>query len=120
MAKFVLKDATITVNGTDLSQYASSVSVAADAEEVEFTGFGTSGYREFGQGLKDATISAMFFQNFGTATGDIVDGVINPLHSSGGTFDVVVQSTSSAASPTNPKYTMRSRVFSYHPIDGGV
>src|SRR5215204_3082897 len=107
MAKFVLKDASVVVNGTNLSDHFSSVSISADAEEVEFTSFGTSGYREFGQGLKDATITVNAFQNFGTAVGDTVDSVIQPLHSSGGTFDVVVKSTSSATGPTNPSYTMR-------------
>jgi hypothetical protein len=120
MAKFVLKDASVNINGTDLSQYCSSVTVEANADEVEFTGFGTSGYREFGQGLKDATISVTAFQTFGTAVGDTFDTVVQPLHASGGTFDVVVKPTSSAASPTNPSYTMRSRVYNYQPIAGGV
>jgi hypothetical protein len=47
MGKFVLRDAVVTVAGSDLSDHFSSVEIDQPAEEVEFTAFG-SGYREFG------------------------------------------------------------------------
>jgi hypothetical protein len=53
--KHVLRNAYIAINGTALSDHASSLEVEDEAEEVEFTGFSPNGYREFGQGLKDAT-----------------------------------------------------------------
>jgi hypothetical protein len=100
MGKFVLRDAVITVAGSDLSDHFSSVEIDQPAEEVEFTSFG-SGYREFGQGLKDATINVEAFQDF--AAGE-VDAVLYPLYESGGTFSVTVKADDAATSSTNPIY----------------
>jgi hypothetical protein len=113
MGKFVLRDAVVTVAGSDLSDHFSSVEIDQPAEEVEFTAFG-SGYREFGQGLKDATINVEAFQDF--AAGE-VDAV---LYESGGTFAVTVKADDAATSSTNPIYTMTSRLFNYNPIAGAV
>jgi hypothetical protein len=116
MGKFVLRDAVITVAGSDLSDHFSSVEIDQPAEEVEFTSFG-SGYREFGQGLKDATINVEAFQDF--AAGE-VDAVLYPLYESGGTFSVTVKADDAATSSTNPIYSMVSRLFNYNPIAGAV
>ena len=116
MAKHVLKDAVFTVDGTDLSDHTSSVTLEDTADEVEFTSFG-AGYREFGQGLKDATITASVFNDYDAAQ---VDAVLNPLYASGGTFDVTVKADSAATSGSNPIWTLRSRIYSYSPIAGAV
>jgi hypothetical protein len=117
MAKFTLTDAYVSVNGTAISDHLSSVTVESSADEIEFTSFGTSGFREFGSGLKDATVSAEAFQDFAAAS---LDAILYPLYNTGGTFALEVRPTSSAASSTNPKYTMTSRLFSYSPIAGAV
>jgi hypothetical protein len=116
MAVFVLKDAVITVDGTDISNHTSSVTVEDSAAEVDFTSFGNS-YSQFGQGLKDATITATVFNDYAASQ---VDAIVAPLYASGGTFDVTVKATSSAVSSTNPVWTLRSRLFSYSPIGGAV
>jgi hypothetical protein len=117
MAKFVLTDAYVAVNGTAISDHLSSVSIETSADEVEFTSFGTSGWREFGAGLKDATVTAEAFQDFAATA---LDSILYPLYSTGGTFALEVRPTSSAASSTNPKYTMTARLFTYSPIAGAV
>jgi hypothetical protein len=117
MPKQVLTDAFIEISGTDLSNYVSSVTVNDSADDVDLTGFGPSGYREHGQGLKDAQVDLDFFQNYDRAS---VDAVLFPLYASGGTFGVVVRPTSSPASETNPRYSMTGRLFTYSPLDGGV
>jgi len=116
MAKQVLKDAYIVVNGTNLSDHVSSVTLEDTADEVEFTGFGGD-YREYGQGLKTASISLEVFQDF--AAGQ-VDAVMEPLYRTGGTFTVEVRPTSATVTSTNPKYTMVGRLFSYSPLQGAV
>ena len=116
MAKHVLKDAVFTVDGTDLSDHASSVTLEDSADEVEFTSFG-AGYREFGQGLKDATITASVFNDYDAAQ---VDSVLNPLYASGGTFDVTVKADSATTSGSNPIWTLTSRIYSYSPVAGAV
>ena len=116
MAKQVLKDAYIVVDGTNLSDHVSSVTLEDTADEVEFTAFGAD-YREYGQGLKTASITLEVFQDFAASS---VDSVMEPLYSSGGTFDIEVRPTSSSVSSTNPKYTMVGRLFSYSPLQGAV
>lgn len=116
MAKFVLRDAYVAVNGTAISDHLSSVTIEDTADEVDFTAFG-AGYREFGQGLHDATITATAFQDFAASN---IDAILNPLYASGGTFGVEVRPTSAAVSATNPKYTMTARLFSFSPIAGAV
>lgn len=120
MAKQSLKNAYIAVNGTALSTFANHVDIDDAAEELDFTGFSANGYREIGAGLKDATVNVTFFQNFGTAVGDQVHSILQPLYSSGGTFALEVRADSAAASATNPKATMTARMFSYAGISGDV
>ena len=43
MAKLILKDCSITVNGVDLSDHASSVEIEATKDDVETTSFDGSG-----------------------------------------------------------------------------
>lgn len=117
MGKFVLRDAYIAVNGTSLSDHCSSLELEDSAEEVEFTAFSSNAYREFGQGLKDATITATFFADF---AGSSVHSILQPLYSSGGTFGVEIRPTSEAVSATNPKATMTARLYAYSGIAGAV
>lgn len=117
MAKIVLKDAVITVDGTDLSDHISSVTLEDSADEVEFTGFSNDGYREYGQGLKTASVQLEVFQDFASSS---VDSVLYPLYATGGTFAVTVRADSGTISATNPEYSMTGRLFSYSPIAGAV
>lgn len=117
MGKFVLKDVFVEVDGTDLSNMASSATIGQPADEVEATGYG-SDYRELLQGLKDGTITVAFFQDF--ANGSVHD-VLNPLYESGDTFDIVIRPVkSTAVGPTNPEFQMTARLFDYSPLAGGV
>jgi hypothetical protein len=117
MPKHVLRDAVVTINGVDLSDHFSSVELSDEAEEVEFTSFSTSGYREFGQGLKDATITCTAFNDYDAGE---VDATLYPLYASGGTFPLTVKASSATTSSTNPIWSMTARVFSYSPLSGAV
>lgn len=116
MSKFVFKSGAISVNGTSLSDHCSSITVETTADEVDLTAFGAT-YREFGQGLQDATITATFFQDYASGS---VDAVLWPLANSGGTFDVSVAAVAGAISGTNPSYTLRARLFGFNPLGGAV
>jgi len=117
MAKFTLKNASIVVNAVDLSTRCDQVTIEDTAEEIDVTSFQGNGYREFLQGLKDATITATFLQDFASGS---VHSTLNTVYQSGGTFTVVVKADSAAVSATNPSFTMTSRLYSYSPLDGGV
>ena len=116
MAKRVFIKGYVSVDGTDLSSHTSEVTMEDTADEVEVTGL-SADYREFAQGLKDATITATFFQDFASSS---VDAVLQPLYDAGGTFTVAVRASTASASSTNPEYSMVARLFSYAPIGGAV
>lgn len=121
MPKYVLKDAYIAINGTVVSNLANSCQLEDTADEIDFTGFSSAGYKEIGQGLKDATITCTFFSDFAAAgvnTG--INAILQPLYASGGTFSVEIRPTSLAVSSTNPKATMTARLYSYSGISGAV
>lgn len=117
MAKQVLKNAFIEVGGTNISNHCSTVTLEDSADEVDLTGFGPGGYREFGQGLKDATITAEIFQDFAPGA---IDSVLYPLYDSGGTFQIKVRADAGTVSASNPQYSMTARLFSYSPLAGAV
>jgi len=117
MPKYVHKNAYIAVNGTALSDHASSLTIEDSADEVDFTAFSSASYREIGQGLKDATITATFFQDFAANS---VHAILQPLYQSGGTFALEVRPDAGAVSSTNPKGTMTARLFSYAGFGGAV
>jgi len=116
--KHVLRNAGLKVNGVDISDHTSSITIEDSADEVEFTAFSAGGYREFGQGLKNATITATVFTDY--AAGQI-DATLAPLYESGGTFAVkCVADRVAAISGSNPLYEMVCRLYSYSPIAGAV
>lgn len=117
MAKYVHKDAFISVNGTTLSDHAQTITIEDSADEVDLTGFTSAGYREFGPGLKDCTITANFFQDFAAGS---VDALLNVMYSTQAAGTVVVRPTSAAASGTNPSYTLVAKLYSYGPLAGAV
>lgn len=117
MAKYVMTNAYIAVNGTSISDHASSLTLEDSAEEIDFTSFSSSGYREIAGGLKDATVTATLFSDFASAS---VHSILQPLYQSGGTFALEIRPVNTTVSSTNPKATMTSRIFSYSGIAGGV
>jgi hypothetical protein len=116
MSKIILKDAFISVDGTDLSDHCTSVTIETTFDEVDQTGFGST-YKEMNQGLGDATITLNVLQDFDAAS---VDSVLWPLSQSGDTFTVIVRADSAAVGATNPQFNMTSRLFSYNPIAGSI
>ena len=114
--KVILKDCYIVVNGTNLSDHISAVTVNLSKDDVETTSF-SGGGRERMQGLKDDSFEITLQQDFEAAS---VDAVFYPLYDLGTEFEVEVRPTSSAVSATNPKYTGDCILMEYSPLDGKV
>ena len=114
MAKFVAKDYDISINGSDFSSSLAAVTLNLTAEEQETTAFGND-YRQRISGLKDASISLDFHQDFGAAS---VDATLYPLLGQNAT--VVVKPTSDAIGSTNPGFSAVFGVFEYSPFDSSV
>jgi hypothetical protein len=118
MGKFVLTSVTTTINGVNFSDHLNSVSIDLSSDEVETTAFGGSGFRTRVGGLKDASITLSFHNDFGTTGSDAVDSTIYNLFGSNAT--VVVTPTSGSVSPSNPSYTGVFLVSQVNPISGSV
>ena len=114
MPKFVATDHTITVNGSAFSTAVQSVELAFTADELDTTGFGTS-WRDRVAGLRSASLTLNFFQDFGASQ---VDATLWPLLGSQAT--VVIKPFSTTTAGTNPAYTAVCLVTQYSPFTSAV
>lgn len=113
MAKFAAVDHKITVNGTDFSTSLNSIELSQEADNLETTAFG-SGWRTRIGGLKQASVTLNFMQDFAAGS---VDATLNPLL---GTIATVVIQASGTVNATNPSYTMTALVTQYSPFASSV
>jgi hypothetical protein len=114
MAKFVAKDNKILVNGVDFSSSLAAVTFDISADEQETTAFGQH-FRSRVSGLRDASISLDWHQDFGATA---VDHTLFPLL--GAEATVVVTPTSAAIGSTNPGYSAVFLVTEYQPHASSV
>lgn len=114
MAKFIAKDYKITVNGTDFSTSLAACTVSISAAEQETTAFGNDFVSRV-SGLKDASVSLEFHQDFGASS---VDATLYPLLGTEAT--VVVTPTSGTVSATNPAFSAVYLVTEYSPVDSSI
>lgn len=116
MAKYIIKNPVLTVNGVDLTNRASSIEVTSEKDLVDVTAFGANSKQNL-VGLGDGTMSIDFFQDYAAAS---VDATLWPIHTGGTEVVVTAKPFNTAVSATNPLYTMTGVLPSYSPIAGGV
>jgi hypothetical protein len=114
LAKFYAQDYKVTIGTTVLSTSIASVTLDITTDEVETTAFGSS-YRTRIGGLKDASVSLDFHQDFGAGS---VDALLFPLM--GSTVAVKIAPTSGTVTATNPEYRFDALVTQYQPFAGSV
>jgi hypothetical protein len=114
LAKFYAQDYKVTVGTTVLSDSVASVTLDITTDEVETTAFGSS-YRTRIGGLKDASVSLDFHQDFGAGS---IDSLLFPLM--GSTVAVKIAPTSGTVTATNPEYRFNALVTQYQPFAGAV
>ena len=114
MAKFYAQDYKITVGTVNLSTLVNSVTLDITTDEVETTAFGST-YRTRIGGLKDASVSLDFMQDFAAGA---VDSLLFPLM--GSTVAVKIAPTSGTVTATNPEYRFTALVTQYQPFAGAV
>lgn len=114
MAKFVATDFAISINGTSLSGNIAAATITTTAEEVETTAFGST-YRQRTAGLRDASVSLDWHQDYGAAS---VHATLEPLLGSYATVTIVP--TSGSVTSTNPSVTAVFLVTEYSPISGTI
>jgi len=114
MAKFYAQDYKITIGTAVLSEDIASVTLDITSDEIETTAFGQT-YRTRIGGLRDASVSLDFHQDFGAGS---VDALLFPLM--GSTVAVKIAPTSGTVSATNPEYRFTALVTQYQPFAGAV
>lgn len=116
MGKLILVNASIVIDGTDLSKRATQVAIDPQSDEVDLTTFQEE-WKETGVGLKDATMQVTFIQDLEAG---MVDSVLWPHFKNGDTFVIEVKASKAAKSASNPLWKMTSRLFTYSPLSGSV
>jgi hypothetical protein len=114
LAKFYAQDYKVTIGTVVISDDIASVTLDITSDEIETTAFGSS-YRTRIGGLKDASVSLDFHQDFGAGA---VDSLLFPLM--GGTVAVKIAPTSGTVTATNPEYRFTALVTQYQPFAGAV
>jgi hypothetical protein len=116
MAKYLLTNGKVFINGKDLSDHAFSIDTPDEREEVDVSGFSPTGTREFLPGVRDQSITIGFLQDFGTAS---VHQTLEPLYRGGSTFTMYVMPNATlGTSATNPLYGGTASMFGYNGLAG--
>lgn len=115
MAVFVLRDASVTVNSVNLSQYVQAVTLNYEVDQVNIDSMGITGHL-FTGGLQNISIDVTFNQDFAASTvAPTLDALI------GVPTTVAIKPTSAATSASNPLYTVSSSLLTgTQPVSGSV
>jgi hypothetical protein len=114
LAKFYAQDYKITIGTAVVSSSIAAVTLDISTDEVETTAFGSS-YRTRIGGLKDASVSFDFHQDFGAGA---IDALLFPLM--GETVAVKIAPTSGTVTATNPEYRFNALCTQYQPYAGSI
>jgi hypothetical protein len=114
LAKFVATNYNIKINSVDFSTAIAAVTFDISAAEQETTAFGNTFVQRIA-GLKDASVSLDFHQDFGATA---VDATLFPLLGSNATVTVIPNGT--VVSATNPSYSGVFLVTEYSPFSSSV
>lgn len=112
MAKLVLTDSKITINGTDVSTNIAAVTINVTAAEVETTAFGQGAVTRVG-GLQDNSVTLSMHNDYSA-----IEGLVYPLI--GSTAQIIVKPNGTAVGTANPSYTMQALVTEWTPVNGAV
>lgn len=102
---------TVTINGVNLSDHCTSITISDDTEEQDVTGFSQQ-YREMSDSLKTASVETTFIQDYASGS---VDATIYGIYSGTAAGTVKVNPDTSGT----VVYTLIARPNSYSPVTGG-
>lgn len=114
MAKFITKDYSVKLNDIDFSSSIAAVTLEETVETQETTSFGDHSRTRI-SGLRDATLSIDFHQDFGASS---IDSTFHSLLGESIPFEI--KPTSDAVSETNPAYSGNLIVTTYSPFANAI
>lgn len=132
MAKYLLTDGLVTLGGyftgagttfgtVDLSNHSFSLDVPLTREQVDVSGFSSTGAKEFLPGQRDERITVGILQDFGANLNigtQSTDQVLASLYTSGSQFLITTRRSSGTVSAENPTYSGTVALFDYNPLSG--
>ena len=116
MAISVLTNAMVLINGVDLSDHCSTVTLTDSRAPVDITAMGAVNITNT-KGLGDASAEFNFFADFAAGK---VHATLQPLIGSSTGITVEVRPVNGARSTTNPAFLMSALEFNYSMLDGAV
>lgn len=115
MARLVLTNAYVTINGVNLSDHIASITLTTTDDVVDTTAFSSTAARTRVAGLADNSVALEFHQDYATSS---VEATIYPLL--GSTTAVVVKPNGSTTAADNPSYTFTALISEWTPLAGAV
>lgn len=117
MAKFLLTDVFISVDGHDLSNYGFNIDTPSEKDEVDVSGFNPSNTKETLVGQRADRVVGQFTQDF--ASGGPHD-VFWTIYQNDTTVELIIRPTSSAVSATNPELSGNVKIRTYNGLSGAL
>ena len=115
MAKLVLTNTNVSLNGTDITSSVAAVTLSTSATEVPTTNFGSGGAVTRVAGLIDNSVTLSVHNDY-----NAIDGLILPLIGSTAVTMVVKPAGTAAAGTASPHYTFSVLCTEYTPVNGAV
>ena len=114
MAKLVLTNSNVILNGTDITSSVAAVTLSTSAAEVPTTNFGSGGAVTRVSGLIDNSVTLSLHNDY-----NAIDGLIFPLIGSTA-VTMVIKAGTAAVSTANPSYTFSVLCTEWTPVNGAV
>ena len=115
MAKEILTDVVVQLNGTAISQNVNSVELTTTSDAIETTSFGSSGWREYKGGLKSGSITLALHNDYASTA---LDGILYNLFNTVATIAIFPAGT--PAGTNAPKYEFTALIDNLSPVSGAV
>lgn len=116
MAVLALTNAYVYLNGaSDISDHCAGVELNVEADELDSTTFGSTGYKSAIGGLKSGSLKIKVKGDYAASN---IDAILWPLLGTVVAFEI--KAVNAAASTSNPKYTGSVLINSLSPISGSV
>jgi hypothetical protein len=113
----VMINATIIINGTNVSNQGNKVVVGKTTAENDGTGF-QSEFEQTEPGLKGASVEMTLFQSYGVGS---VNSLLSGIEESDEPAIVVVTPKDEVVSAGNPAFVLKQgKMFGYNPVDGSA
>lgn len=115
MSTFVLTNAFVSIDGNDVSDHVSQVTLPYACDEVDDTHMADDTHQMIA-GLKTWSADIEFSQDFAASN---LDSILFPLVGAAA-FTVIIRPLATSVSTSNPNYTGSAILSSYPPLGGSV